>query len=213
MSATDPIITLSTFVKLEFPDGDVRLCDGGMISYDGEVYHSQHDVFGSLAGLEAFETGFGDMAESGELVLAPIDEFAFASEGSGEPLGLLLALTGAGGGSYWLREDLLDCRVRAWQGVVDSDLYTVSAADQLGDYYVDNIVRDQGPGGQNLLRLPLIGRAEKLFLKREGNVCSERHHKTVWAGEDGFNNCTDLQGFVAWGAMAPARGGTTTWRG
>lgn len=191
MSGTDAIITLAWFLKAEFPAGDVRLCDGGFLDYASERYDAQHAVFGSLAGTSEAEASFGDMAESAELMFAPNPDADPAD---------------------WWRDDLFDCRVRFWQGELDADLVTVSNAELIGDFLVDNIIREQGPGGSDLLRLPLIGRPEKLFLKQEGNVCSERHHKSVWAGELGFNNCTDLQGFIAWGSAAPSRGEGVSWR-
>lgn len=184
MSATDPVVNLAWFVKAEFPAGDVRLTAGGFLDYASERYEARHSVFGVLADAGGFEAGFGDAAEGAELVLSPDPDATLTD---------------------WWRTDLFDCRVRFWQGFLDADLVTVSTADLLGDFLVDNIIRDQGANGRDLLRLPLIGRPEKFFLKQEGNVCSERHHKTVFATEDGFNNCTNLKGFVAWGAQSPAR--------
>ena len=31
MAATNPVVLLAALVKLEAPDGDVRLCDGGIL--------------------------------------------------------------------------------------------------------------------------------------------------------------------------------------
>ena len=61
--------------------------------------------------------------------------------------------------------------------------------------------------GAQTLELPLIGRDQFLFFVNEGNGCSERHHKSVWPGEDGFNNCTDVQIPVPWGVAATPQGG------
>lgn len=184
MSATDPAIHLACFLKAEFPDGDVRLCDGGFLTYDSESYTAADAVFGAIQQPDALEAAFGDMAESGTLTLAPARS---ASVGD------------------WWRTDLENCRIRIWMGEYDPATHAVATAELLADLLVDTITREQGAGGQDLLRLGLMGRAEKLFLIREGNVCSERFHKSVWPGEDGFNNCTDVQGFVAWGAASPPR--------
>jgi hypothetical protein len=107
--------------------------------------------------------------------------------------------------SDWWREDLFDTRLRLWIGEVNADGYTVSSATLLADWLVDNVERVQGAGGQDLLSLSLMSRSEKLFLLNEGNVCSDRHHQTVFTGERGFENCTDLMGFVAWGTANPQR--------
>lgn len=185
MSATDPIVTLAWFLKLEAPDGDVRLCEGGMLDYASERYEAEHPVFGVLHDGDELTAGFGDMAEAGTLVLAP---------------------SPAADEADWWRADLAGCRVRIWMGELDADGVTVSSAKQLADWLVDTIARERGPGGVELLRLGTIGRPEKLFLKNEGNVCSQRFHQSVWAGEKGFNNCTELQAFFAWGAEAPVGG-------
>jgi hypothetical protein len=97
---------------------------------------------------------------------------------------------------------------RFWLGELDSDGKTVINAKLIGDLLVDNLARTIGADGSLVLELPLIGRAEKLFLTNEGNVCSERMHKSVWSGEDGFNNCTDTPQPVAWG-IASQPSGTT----
>lgn len=197
MTATTPIITVATVVKFEAPDGDVLLCDGGMLNFNGEAYVSHDPVFGTIAALDNFEAGFGDMSESADLVLAPNPDATLTD---------------------WFREDLENCRVRVWQArEFSTDLYTVTTSKLVGDFIVDTINRDQGMGGQDLLRLSLIGWQEKLYLKQEGNVCSEQfHRRQVWnnaSDEKGFNNCTDLQGFIAWGAPAPSRGSGTSWPG
>ena len=186
MSATDVAITLACFLKFEAPDGNVLLSDGGMLEYDSEEYTAYDDVFGAVYEPEAIEAAFGDLAEDSTLILAPNPDATLTD---------------------WYRTDLENCRVRVWMGEVDSDGYTVSTAEQLGDYTVDTIERRQSASGQDLLVLGLIARTEKLFLKREGNVCSERFHKTVFSGEDGFNNCTDLRGYVAWGTESPRAAG------
>lgn len=184
MTATDPTITLAAIVKFEAPDGDVRLCDGGMLDFASERYESLHPVFGTVREGGDNEAGFGDQAEDGTLVLVPHAE---ASVGA------------------WWRNDLFGCRIRAWMGEVDADGVTVSSATQISDLLVDTAERVQGEAGEDLLVLELVGRGDKLFLTNEGNVCSDTWHQSVYAGELGFQNCTDLRGFVAWGAANPPR--------
>ena len=55
MAATDRIITLAAFLKWEAPGGDVLLCDGGLLTYDSEVYSSQDSVAGGSGRGERFE--------------------------------------------------------------------------------------------------------------------------------------------------------------
>jgi hypothetical protein len=191
MSATDRVVTLVWLMKLEAPGGDVNLCDGGFVDFDAgggvERYSDRHATFGTLAAPDEFEAGFGDMAEAGTLALVPAPGAALTS---------------------WYSNTLRDARVRFWLGELDVDGKTVTAAKLIGDLLVDNLARTIGADGSLVLELPLIGRAEKLFLINEGNVCSERFHKSVWSGEDGFNNCTDTPQPVAWG-IASQPSGTT----
>lgn len=185
MALTDTSITLAALLKWEAPDGDVRLCDGGFLDYDSERYTAQDDVFGTVIGWEAIDHSFGDAAEELTLVFAPHPDATLTD---------------------WWRGDLENSRVRIWLGEVDSDGKTVSTATQLGDYLVDTITREQGPEGSDVLRVDLMGRAEKLFLLNEGNVCSDRFHQTVYPGELGFRNCTDAQQVFAWGVAGPSGG-------
>lgn len=183
MAATDAVVTFAGFVKFYAPDGDVLLCEGGFLDFNSERYESWHEVFGTISGLGELEASFGDATQDGELVFAPNPDAATTD---------------------WWRFDLAGCRVRLWLGEVDADNVTVTTAEQVDDLLVDTIERVQDEGGDRL-SLGMMGRAEKLFLINEGNVCSSRFHQTVFAGEEGFDNCTDVRGYVAWGTATPPR--------
>ena len=189
MSAADRVITLAAFLKLEAPSGDVNLCDGGFLYYDAgagaEKYSSTHATFGTIAALDSFEAAFGDLSEAGSLALTPNPSAAV---------------------SDWLTDDLRESRIRFWVGEVDADGKTVSSAELVADMLVDTLARVIGADGSQTLEIDLISRGEKLFLINEGNVASETFHKSIWAGEDGFNNCTDTPIPVAWGTTAPPAG-------
>lgn len=184
-------VTLALLVKLEAPAGDVNLTMGGFVKFDAgageETYASEHATFGTLAEPDEFEAAFGDMAESGTLRLIPNPAAALGD---------------------WYSNDLLNARVRVWLAEVDTATAEAVDAAQVADQLVDTVSRVIGADGSVTLELGLIGRAEKLFLINQGNVCSERFHKSVWAGEDGFNNCTDVPQPVAWGIAAPPSGTT-----
>ncbi|MBX7496757.1 hypothetical protein K3172_12900 [Qipengyuania sp. 6B39] len=190
MAVTDLAITLAFVLKFEAPGGDVNLCDGGFLDFDAgdgvERYEAEHPVFGSIVSVGEAEAGFGDMAEGGEVVFASNPAADLAD---------------------WWRSDLFDSRLRIWMVEVAADMKTATNARLLIDRLVDTAERQQAEGGEDLLALELIGRAEKLFLTNEGNVCSSRFHQTVWPGERGFDNCTDLVGYLAWGTATPSRGG------
>lgn len=185
MALTDTSITLAVFLKWEAPDGDVRICEGGFLDYDSERYTAEDAVFGALVSARPAEAAFGDAAEGGTLVFCPAPDATLTD---------------------WWREDLESTRVQAWLGEVDSDGKTVSSAEQLGDWLVDTVTREQEDEGSDLLTVELMGRAERLFLVNEGNVCSDRFHQTVYPGELGFRNCTDAQQVFAWGVAGPSGG-------
>lgn len=186
---TEPVVTLAAFLKIDLPSRSVRLCDGGQLTYQFEKYEAFDSVYGSVISLDAIESGFGDVAEGAQIVLAPNPEATVTD---------------------WWNMGLFDRRVRMWLGEVDADGFTVSSATLVADLLVDTYERRQGLGGEEQLVIDLMSRAEKLFLRNEGNVCAERFHQLVWPGENGFDNCTDLVGYLAWGAESPPRGSSTT---
>lgn len=193
MSAADRAITLVTLIKWDAPGGTVRLCDGGFVDFAGERYEAAHAVWGRVEAWPALDASMDELAEAASVTLLPDAEAALAD---------------------WWRTDLLDSRLRVWLGELQADGVTVNAATvtQLGDLLVDDAARAQGPDGSDALQLDLTGRAERLFLIDEGNVCSDRFHQSVWPGELGFVNCTDVAGQFAWGTALtsteePVKGG------
>jgi hypothetical protein len=63
--------------------------------------------------------------------------------------------------------------------------------------------------GQRLLDMEFIAAAERLFNIYEGNVLSPAFHKSVHAGELGFDNATGVPNQIAWGIKGPPRGSVT----
>lgn len=179
MALADRNLTMSAFLKLELPGGDVRLCDGGVIKFGGEIYTKRHPVWGAIAEVPPAEAALGDFAPGGAIALNPSPD---------APLSVLLA------------DAVRQSRVRAWWGEVDGDSNTVTSATLLGDWIVD-LPRLRVARGVRTIALEMITRAERLFLTNRGNVCSPRFHKSIWPGEKGFDNCTDVPVSVAWGTQ------------
>lgn len=184
MPLSDRTLAMSAFLKLELPGGDVRLCDGGVIKFNGEVYQKRHPVWGTVAEVPPAEAALGDFAPGGAIVLAPNPETA---------LSVLLA------------DNIRRSRVRAWFGEVNADSNSVTTATLLGDWVVD-FTRLRKAKGVRTIALEMITRAERLFLTNRGNVCSPRFHKSIWPGEKGFDNCTDVPVQVAWGTQGAPTG-------
>ncbi len=186
MALGDRIVGLAAFIKLELPGGDVRLSDGGALKFNDEIYQVKHPVWGSIAEAPPAEASVGDLAPGGTIALAP------------NPITPISVLTDpAIGGS----------RVQAWLGEVDWPTGIVATAERLGDWFVD--VRYQRIGrGSRIVAFELLTSIERMFLTNRGNVCSPRFHKSLYPGEKGFDNCTDVEVSVPWGTQA-APSGTT----
>lgn len=183
MGATDRTITLVNLLKWEAPGGTVRLCNGGFVDFDGERYESRHPVWGQLTEWPDLEDALDELSEGATLTFRPDPAAAVAD---------------------WWRLDLPGGRLRLWEGELASDMLTVTAATQLADLLVDDPGRTQSPDGGNLLDMELMGRGQRLFIINEGNVCSDRWHQSVWPGELGFVNCTDVPDNFAWGVASTA---------
>lgn len=186
MAATDLAITLGAVLEWQAPGGAVRLAQGGVVKFDPgtglSVFDSEHPVFGSIVAFDAFESAIDDQVEAGRLTFAPATEAAL---------------------SDWWRVDLENTALRVWIGEIDpGDGVTLTAAELVADWIVDTALREQGEGS-DLLSLESMTRQERMFLMRQGNVCSDTFHQTVFPGERGFENCTDGQRFFAWGTDSP----------
>ena len=81
---------------------------------------------------------------------------------------------------------------------------TLSSPLLLADMLVDTVTRSQTEDGDQLA-LTLVGMTERLFIIDEANVCSDRFHQSVYSGELGFANCTDIQGKFPWGTQNESR--------
>lgn len=189
MAVSDLAITFATVLEWQAPDGDVLLVDGGVVKFDpgsGEaVFTSSDPDFGSVAAYDVFDTGVGDQVEGGTITFAPSGDASVAS---------------------WWRTDLENTRLRIWVGEVDpADGVTLTNAEPVADWLVDTPNRDQG-NGQDLLTISFMTRQDRMFEVRQGNVCSDPFHQSIWPGERGFENSTDAPQFFAWGAEAPPAG-------
>ena len=183
MTLAAETITLIGLVKIELPTRTIRLCDGGFCYFGGEKYTSEDSVFGSIAAVEEFEAMLGDSAEDATLMFHP------AETATPEELN---------------SKAFQNSRARFWMGKIDWDGKTVVNATQLMDGLVDYTTLRLKEGSRTL-EMTFIGRAEKLFLRQEGNTLDPRFHKSVWPGERGLDNATGARITVAWG-VGSARG-------
>lgn len=179
------IIRLAGFLKWETGAGDVRICDGGTLVFDGESYVSRHPIFGAITGFMTLIEGVGDEAPAGTLTFAPAADAAPVAINS--PL-------------------LQGTRIRMWIGEIDRDTgLLVGDPDQMLDSIVD-VTRLKLGRGKKELEVDIVSRAERLFLLNEGNVLSGEFHRSIYPGELGLNNAIGVPMTVAWGVAGAPRG-------
>jgi hypothetical protein len=183
---------LTGLIKIEFPTGTVRLCDGGFFVWGAETYLSKDPVFGTLASLDGLSEGVGDEIPALEMTLMP--------PGTTLPGDLSQPGFQAARARFWLAEydvvtGLLDGTPELqFDGQVDQTTLTVG--------------RDRRE-----LAISVVSSAERLFQRNIGNSLNPSFHKSVWAGETGEDNATGLGRAVAWGVEAPPAVGTGQGRG
>lgn len=180
MSLSGDRITLVGLVKIELPTRTIRLCDGGFVYFGGEKYTGEDEVFGSIGAVDELEAAMGDAAEDARLVLLPPEDTAPA---------------------VLKNKAYQNARARFWMGGLDADGKTVSSAEQLMDGLLDYTVLKIKEKSRQL-EIAFIGRAEKLFLRQEGNSMNPRFHQSIWPGEKGLNN-VGAKLTIAWGVGSP----------
>lgn len=183
MALTDAVITLAGLAQFDFPSATVRLADGGTVQWGSDFFAPSHVTFGALMEMDAIEASVGDQAPGGELALAIPDGVAMADVYS---------------------VALADSRVRFWLAEVTRATGQVAGTPTL---LFDGLIDQVGwRAREKLLVLTLNSRADRLFARNRGNVAGSAFHKSIWSGEKGFDNCTDVAVQVAWGTAGPPRG-------
>lgn len=181
MAFEGDFIHLIGFCKIELPTRTLRLCDGGFCYFGGEKYTAEDDLFGSIGAVEEFDAALGDAAEDAKIVFLPPASAAASAINSAS---------------------FQNSRARFWMGTIGPDGKTVTSAEQLMDALVDYTVLRLRQGGREL-EMSFIGRAEKLFLRQQGNSLNPRFHQSVWPGERGLDNASGARITVAWGVGSP----------
>lgn len=170
--------------KIELPDGDVLLCDGGFITWGAETYRAKDAVFGMIASIDALGEGVGDEVPALEMSLYPA--------GEAEPGDLS-------------QPGFQTSRCRFWIAEFDTNNAVVGTPDLLFDGQIDRTMLTVGTTRE--LTMSIVSLAERLFEKSTGNSLNPTWHQSIWPGELGHNNATGLSVNVAWGAAAPPGSG------
>lgn len=169
-------------LKMELPTRTVRLCDGGVVRWGGEVFRGRDAVFGCVTGAEALTEGVGNEVPAFSITLSP--------EAGATPAELNQAGFQTAPVRFW---------VASWNpvtGAVDG------TPELLFDGQLDQVeLRLTGQARE--LENSVVSSAEKLFSARRGNGCSPTFHKSIWPGETGHDEATGLSVPRAWGVEAP----------
>lgn len=179
-----PKLLLVGLVEMTLPSKTVRLCDGGFVYWGVNKFQSADEDFGSIESVQALDERVGDEAPGATLTFLPKSTAAAAAlsqpEYQGSPM------------RFWL------ARVDEATGELDGE------PELVADMELDTTRLRVGKGAR-ALDVEMISVAERLFNVSEGNVLSGRFHKTVWPGEQGFDNATGVGITVPWGVQGAPR--------
>ena len=182
MSFTGRVISLVALMKIELPDRDVRLCDGGFDYWGDEKYDSADPVFGTIGGAESFEEKTGDEAPGGKLTFLPPS--TSAATALTDP-----AFQGA--------------RMRFWLGELDATTgMVVGTPDLSADLAIDTATLKVGKSARSI-DIEFESAAKRLFMIMRGNALNDRFHQACYPGEKGMVNATGMPRSTAWGAATP----------
>lgn len=182
MAFTGRVLNLVALMKIELPDHDVRLCDGGFIYWGGEKYENIDDLFGTIGSAETFEEKTGDEAPGGKLTFLPPSSSAAT------------ALTDP---------SFQGARMRFWLGELDPVTGTIVGTPELtADLAIDTTTIKAAKGTRSV-DIEFESAAKRLFMIMRGNALNDRFHQACYSGEKGMANATGMPRSTAWGAATP----------
>lgn len=165
-------------VRIELPSATVRLCDGGFIVFNSEMYQSRDPVFGTIGSVEGMTEGIGDEIPALRMTLLPPISSAPAD----------LSQPG-----------YQNSLVQFWVGEYDQEAgVLIGPPDLLFHGQIDQITMIGGRQRREIA-MTVVSTAERLFMTNDGNSLTPRWHKSIWPGERGHDNGVGLTIPVAWG--------------
>lgn len=171
--------------RMELPDGNVLLCDGGFVRWGGDTYLSHHPVWGAISSMQPLTEGIGNEVPALEMVMTPAstDITDFSAPG------------------------LQTSRVRFWVGTFDpASGALIGIPGLMFDGQIDQCNFTVGRDTREVA-ISVVSNAERLFERNIGNSLNPTFHKSVWPGETGHDNATGLSVPVAWGTDRPRASG------
>ena len=178
---------ITGLLKIELPDGDVLLSDGGVTVFGGDTYTTQDATLGSLASISTIAEGIGQEIPAVDFEFAPTSNVAVTALSSGA---------------------IQQSTVKLWVAEYDVDTGEVSGTPELRFIGFVDQPRTGFAFNQFTVGITAVPQLEAMFYKDTGNGLSSTFHKALYAGELGHDNASGLSIPVAWGVTAPPRGGT-----
>lgn len=174
LSANSPTTVL--LVRVELPEYEIRLTDGGFVIWAGALFDGRDEVYGTLGSVEEIEDGADGQATRCAITVLPPDTVAMAQLASplvqGSHVTVSLGAVNRGTGQLIGEPDLL------FRGELDYGRLGV------GDSW--SLVLECG-----------TEEARQLELNADQRL-SDSYHKTIWAGERGLENLTDVKRKIHW---------------
>jgi hypothetical protein len=181
---------LAVLVKMETPDGDVRLCDGGWFDFDSERYLQADPVWGTLGSVTGMNEGIGNEVPALQMTLLP--------PGTTEPGDLDQEGMQLSESWWWIAE------YDAATGLIvgEPELHFPGQVDQCS---LEIDPSDGTPeSGERRVAMSHVSTMEVLFTRNTGNSLNGEFHKSMFAGELGHDEATGLSRPEAWGATNPS---------
>lgn len=181
-------IGLAGLCRIDLPDTGsgavtVRLTDGGVFDWGGDIFAGKDPLLGTLSALEGLAEGAGEEVPALRLTVQP-------------PMSSTPAMLAQPG---WQQ-----ARVRLWLAEFDRAAGTITGSpDLLFDGQLDQCVFVVGRTVRHLESVVVSG-AERLLERNSPSALSPVMHKQIWSGETGNDNATGLTLQVAWGIENPA---------
>ncbi|PNU02523.1 hypothetical protein [Novosphingobium guangzhouense] len=169
-------------MKIELPDRDVRMCDGGFLYWGDDLYECFDEIFGTIGQAETFEEKTGDEAPGGKLTFLP---------------------PSASAGAALANPAYQGSRLRFWLGEYDPMTGRVTGTPDLtADLSIDTVTVKASKGSR-AVDIEFESAAKRLFMVLRGNALSDRFHQSCYPGELGMSNATGMPRSTAWGAATP----------
>ena len=178
------ILRLSGLMEIVWRDGPTsRWCDGGIVTWGGDVFRSIDDDFGTVGSIEQIAEAEGQAVPDLKFTLLVPTITAVAD----------LVQPGYQGSS-----------VKLWLADVDDTTGEVDGTPDLMFLGQVDTMEIESATGLRRVTVTAVPLAERLFSINTGNRLNPMFHKRSWPGELGEDNATGLGVTVAWGVASPA---------